>query len=92
MKIFFRGKGSISPYLPLKEYSMELQEHATLADFYNQLSFQLGDTFPSSIWNKEKKRFRDPVFIRSGKKILRDDSEILLDGDNLVICMFVSGG
>ena len=92
MKVFFHPRGAMSHYLPLGQYTIELKNSATLADFYNELGLQMGDKLSPTIWNAEKKQFRAPVFIKLGKKILRKDSEPLHDCDNLALCMFVTGG
>ncbi len=74
------------------EQRLELAEGATLAALLVAIEDSLGDRLPASLWNRREHRFRGPVVLRVGGRIVRDRATVLADGEEIGIHQALVGG
>ena len=79
-------------YFDAPLYEIFLDENSTVKDLLNQIDLVFGKSMPESTWNHEEKVFRDPVFIMSDKKVIKNFNKKLADGQVIEICKYLSGG
>jgi len=84
--------GTMKKFLSTDRIDLVLKENATLSDLYDELANVAENKTPSAIWNREKKRFRGPVIVRSGPDILKDVNTCLHDGQEIEFKRFLIGG
>ena len=92
MEIIIKATGTIERFFPAKEIRLELETGAVLSDAYEKMGQQHGPTLSAAIWNHGKNRFRGPVIVSSGGRLLKNENEILSDGQIIELKRFLIGG
>jgi len=93
IKVFLSANGYLKKYFSNGEsYCVELEDGATAEDFYNKIDALYGEGWSTSIWSRDRKRFRKPMIVRlSGECKFNPDKE-LKDGDIFAISRVIIGG
>lgn len=85
-------KGYLSKFFEQSHYELELREGATLADLYDAIGDKFGASLPGSVWSHEKKKFRGPVSVSIGEKIIGDPVFPLADQQQISVTRYIIGG
>jgi molybdopterin converting factor small subunit len=71
---------------------IELPTGATLADLLHWIGEHWTERLPPSAWNRREHRFRGPVVVRVGARVVRDRTTVLADGEEVGIHQALVGG
>jgi molybdopterin converting factor small subunit len=74
------------------EQRVELSQGATLAALLVAIEDSFGDRLPASLWNRREHRFRGPVVLSVGGRIVRGRDTVLADGEEIGIHQALVGG
>lgn len=92
MKIILEFDNVLVRHYPQKELSLEIKDNAVLLDLFQSVSRPGGPALPESLWNYEDNRFRGPVLITSGGRVIRDNNEKLFNGQRIKLRRCIVGG
>ncbi len=79
-------------YFPEPEFPVELPDGACLGDLLDRLDQRHGERLAGTVWNRKARRFRGPVVIKAGSRLLGNRDAPLQDA--LVVSLYkaVVGG
>lgn len=92
MEVIVKTSGTIERFFPAKEFRFLFETRAVLSDVYEMLGQRFGPEISAAVWNHGKNRFRGPVIVSSGGRLLKRDDEILHDGQVIELKRFLIGG
>jgi molybdopterin converting factor small subunit len=92
MQVTISGVGLMREYLGETPSVVELPEQATLGDLLARIEVDFKDQLTGSIWNWEEHRFRGPVMIVSGDRVVRDRATPLMDRQEVSFHKALVGG
>ena len=93
IKVVLSANGYLKKYFANGEnYCVELEDGATMKDFYNKIDILYGDDWSSSIWSRERKSFRRPMIVRVSGNDKFEINHKLRDGDEVAISRVIIGG
>ena len=93
IKVLLSANGYLKKYFKNGEnYSVELDDDATMSDFYDKIDILYGDDWSSTIWSRDRKRFRKPMVIQVSGNDKFDINQKLRDGDEIAIARVIIGG
>jgi hypothetical protein len=92
MEIILKTSGTIERFFPEKEIRFVLKKGAALSDLYEMMGRLNGSKISAAIWNHGKNRFRGPVIVSSGGRLLKNEDEILYNGQIIELKRFLIGG
>jgi molybdopterin converting factor small subunit len=73
------------------EYEYDLPDGASLGDLLDRIGAEHGERL-ASIWNQRERRFRGPVVIMTGTRVVKDRSTPLRDRQTVSLYKAVVGG
>jgi molybdopterin converting factor small subunit len=92
LKIKVHFLGILAKYFRVDAAELDLPGTPTLKDLLAKLGNQYGDLLPSEIWDREKKIFPPPLFIRGRGRNLKILEERLLEGEEVYFLLPQAGG
>lgn len=92
MNVTLRAKGVMGRYLGTDPIEIVLPEKAALRDLFEYFHNRLSSRVPDFIWITEEKRFRGPVVVTIGGKVVRDMNSPLEAGMEIQIFKGFVGG
>jgi len=92
MEIILKTSGTMERFFPKKEFRFVLKKGAQLSDLYEIMGRLNGPEISAAVWNHGKNRFRGPVIVKSGGRLLKNEEEILYDGQIIELKRFLIGG
>jgi len=92
MQVTLIGMGLMRDYLGEVPHVVVLPEGATLGDLLARIELDFKEQLAGSIWNWEEHRFRGPVVIVSGHRIIRDRTTPLQDQQEVSFYKALVGG
>jgi len=92
MEIILKISGTIERFFPEKEIRFVLKKGVVLSDLYEMMGWLYGSKISAAVWNHGKNRFRGPVIVSSGGRLLKNEDEILYDGQIIELKRFLIGG
>ena len=92
MEVILEFDNVLTHYYPQKELSVEIKDNGVLLDLFQSISRLEEPNLPESIWNYDEDRFRGPVLISSGGRVLRDENEKLFNGQRIKLIRCIAGG
>lgn len=92
MLVTLRGIGHMREYLGDEPHAVDLPEGATLGDLLIRIEQDFKEQLTGSIWNWEGHRFRGPVVIVLGGRIVKDRTTPLQDQQEVCIHKALVGG
>ena len=92
MEVILKTSGSIERFFPEKEIRFVLEKGAVLSDLYEMMGQVNGSDISAAVWNHGKNRFRGPVIVSSSGRLLKNEDEVLYDGQIIELKRFLIGG
>jgi len=93
IKVILSANGYLKKYFTNGEdYCVELDDGATMIDFYNKIDALYGEGWDSSIWSRDRKCFRKPMVVHLSGNDKFDMNQKLRDGDEVAISRVIIGG
>ena len=92
MKIKVHFLGILAKFFQVEAIELDLPGTPTLKDLLVKVGNQYGDLLPPEIWDREKKIFLSPFFIRGKGRDLKIPEEYLLDGEEVYFLLPQAGG
>jgi len=93
IEVTLRANGYLKKYFSNGEiYRVELEDGATIRDFYGRIDALYGDVWPSAVWSRDRKDFRKPMVITVSGETEIDTDYKLRDGDEIIISRVIIGG
>jgi hypothetical protein len=92
MKIILEFDNVMKKYYPQQILILEIKDNGELQDLFQSIGRIKDSKLPESIWNDDENRFRGPVLITSGGRVLRDKKEKLFNGQRIELRRCVVGG
>ena len=93
IKVILSANGYLKKYFTNGEdYCVELNDDATMIDFYNKIDDLYGETWDSTIWSRDRKCFRKPMIVYLSGNDKFDMNQKLRDGDEIAISRVIIGG
>ncbi len=92
MEVILKISGTIERFFPEKELRFILKKGALLSDLYEMMGQFNGSEISAAVWNHGKNKFRGPVIVSSGGRLLKNEDEILYDGQIIELKRFLIGG
>jgi len=93
IKVVLSANGYLKKYFTNGEsYCVELEDGATMTDFYNKIDAMYGEAWASSIWSRDRKCFRRPMVVQLSGNDKIDINKKLRDGDEVAISRVIIGG
>jgi molybdopterin converting factor small subunit len=92
LKIKVHFLGILAKYFRVDAIELDLPGTPSLKDLFATLGNQYGELLPSEIWDREKKTFLPPLFIRGKGRDLKVPEEPLLQGEEVFFLLPQAGG
>ncbi len=92
MEVILEFDNVLKQYYPQKKLSMKIKDDGILLDLFQSIGRLEAPNLPESIWNYHEARFRGPVLITSGGRVLRDKNEKLFNGQQIQLRRCIVGG
>lgn len=92
MEVILEFDNVLQQHYPQKILSLQLRDNGVLLDLFQSISRLQEHRLPESIWNYQEDRFRGPVLITSGGRVIRDKNEELFSGQRIKLRRYVAGG
>ena len=92
MKVILEFNRVLAHHYPRKELSVEVRDNGVLGDLFQSVSRLEEPRLPESLWNYDEDRFRGPVLLTSGGRVIRDKNEKLFNGQRIVLRRCIVGG
>ena len=92
MRVRVTAFGHLCEYVGRETRDLAIAEGSTLQDLLLLWEQEWQGRIPASLWNRDEHRFRGPVVIRIGKRVVRDRSTALADGDEVHFYQALVGG
>lgn len=92
IRVSLRAAGPMRECFGSAELDLDLPDGATLGDLLLRIEQDHGERLAGSIWNWREHRFRGPVVIMSGSRVLRDRAMALRDQQQVTFTKAVVGG
>ena len=92
MRVRVTAFGNLREYFGPGAHDLALAEGSTLQDLLLLWEQEWHGRIPASLWNRDEHRFRGPVVIRVGSRVVRDRSTALADGDDVRFYQALVGG
>jgi hypothetical protein len=92
LKIKVHFLGILAKYFCVDAIELDLPGTPSLKDLFAIVGNQYGDLLPSEIWDREKKIFLPPLFIRGKERDLKVPEEPLLEGEEIFFLLPQAGG
>lgn len=92
MQVTMKGIGLMRDYLGEAPRVIELPEEATLGDLLARIELDFKAQLTGSIWNWEEHRFRGPVVIVAGHRVIKDRTTPLQDQQEVSFYKALVGG
>ena len=92
MEVILEFDNVLQQHYPQKILSLQLRDNGVLLDLFQSISRLQEHRLPESIWNYQEDRFRGPVLITSGGRVMRDKNEELFSGQRIKLRRCVVGG
>ena len=84
--------GPMRDYFPGPDQGLGLPDGATLGDLLDRIDQDHGERLAGTVWNRRARRFRGPVVIKAGDRIVQDRAAPLRDGQVVSLIKAVVGG
>ncbi len=92
MEIILEFDNVLKQYYPQKILSLKVRDNGVLLDLFQSIGRLEESRLPESIWNYNENRFKGPVLITSGGRVIRDSNEKLFNGQRIQLRRCVVGG
>ena len=92
IQVLLHGAGTMAECFGAAEQRLDLPDGATLGDLLLRIEQDHGERLAGSVWNWKEHRFRGPVVIMSGSRVLRDRATALRDQQKVTFTRAVVGG
>jgi len=92
MEIILEFDNVFKQYYPQMVLSLEIEDDGSLLDLFQSIGRLKESKLPESIWNYDEDRFRGPVLITSGGKVIRNNNEKLFNGQCIKLRRCIAGG
>lgn len=92
MEVILEFDNMLKQYYPQKKLSLKVKDDGVLGDLFQSIGRHEEPKLPESIWNHHEDRFRGPVLITSGGRVLRDKNERLFNGQHIKLRRCIVGG
>ena len=93
IKVVLSANGYLKKYFTNGEnYCVQLEDGATMKDFYDKVDVLYGEAWSSSIWSRDRKSFRKPMLVQVSGNDKIDINHKLRDGDEIAISRVIIGG
>ena len=92
MKVEVRFAGLFRRYVGEREKVFEIQDGSSAGDLLLLIGREYGSRLPENLWDEKSGRFHRSIRIaRSGSPTL-DETEVLRDGDEILLIFALAGG
>jgi len=89
--VLLEPRGPLQTVFGAPEFAYELPDGATLGDLLDRIGAEHGERL-ESMWNLRERRFRGPVVIMAGARVVRDRATPLRDRQRVSLFKAVVGG
>jgi molybdopterin converting factor small subunit len=87
-----QAQGPMREYFPGPDQELELPDGATLGDLFERIDQLHGERLAGSIWNHQVRKFRGPVVVKAGSRVLTSREAKLQDRQVVSLFKAVVGG
>jgi molybdopterin converting factor small subunit len=91
IRVLLQPLGPLQEAFGAPEFQYELPDGASLGDLLDRIGAEHGERL-AAIWNARERRFRGPVVIMSGTRVVKDRATPLRDRQTLSLYKAVVGG
>jgi len=92
MEIILEFDRVLKHHYPQRVLSLKIRDNGVLGDLFQSISRLKDAGLPESVWNYDEDRFRGPVLITSGGRVIRDKNEKLFNGQRIELRRCIVGG
>ena len=92
MEVILEFDNVLEHHYPPKILSLQIRDNGVLLDLFQSIGRLREHRLPESIWNYQEDRFRGPVLITSGGRVIKDQNEELFNGQRIKLRRCVVGG
>lgn len=92
MQIILEFDRVLAKHYPQKMLSLELKDNGVLGDLFQSIGRLEEHRLPESIWNYADNRFRGPVLMTTGGRVIRKENEKLFNGQRIKLRRCIVGG
>ena len=92
MEIILEFDQVLARHYPRKLLSLDVADNGCLGDLFRSIGRLEEHGLPESIWNYAENRFRGPVLITTGGRVIRKENEKLFNGQRIKLRRCIVGG
>jgi len=92
IRVLLQAAGTMGECFGAAELELDLPDGATLGDLLVRIEQDHGERLAGAVWNWKEHRFRGPIVIMSGSRVLRERTTRLRDRQKVTFTRAVVGG
>ena len=92
MEVILELDTVLQRHYPQKIFSIKVKDNGVLLDLFQSIGRLEKPRLSESVWNYREDRFRGPVLITSGGRVMKDGNEKLFNGQHIKFRRCIVGG